>query len=115
MRDCCCSPNGSADQRALAAAYEASHQHAATGAHADLGQVLAIMSAALELTFFVHIGSVAQACINQGCVEDVALAVRQNHRLREQTNGGFAGNRSEEHTSELQSPCNLVCRLLLAK
>src|SRR5256885_6487229 len=24
----------------------------------------------------------------------------------------FAG-RSEEHTSELQSPCNLVCRLLL--
>src|SRR5256885_17118891 len=37
----------------------------------------------------------------------------------------FAGNplaedldlhrRSEEHTSELQSPCNIVCRLLLAK
>src|SRR2546426_9215350 len=26
-----------------------------------------------------------------------------------------AGNRSEEHTSELQSPCNLVCRLLLEK
>src|SRR5256885_12935790 len=24
-------------------------------------------------------------------------------------------SRSEEHTSELQSPCNLVCRLLLAK
>src|SRR5256885_13823406 len=24
-------------------------------------------------------------------------------------------NRSEEHTSELQSPCNLVCRLLLEK
>src|SRR2546426_8597889 len=28
----------------------------------------------------------------------------QNHTLR-----------SEEHTSELQSPCNLVCRLLLEK
>src|SRR5256885_11972513 len=27
---------------------------------------------------------------------------------------GF-GLRSEEHTSELQSPCNLVCRLLLEK
>src|SRR5256885_10439439 len=32
----------------------------------------------------------------------------------------IAGNtgpiaRSEEHTSELQSPCNLVCRLLLEK
>src|SRR2546426_5916654 len=25
------------------------------------------------------------------------------------------GVRSEEHTSELQSPCNLVCRLLLEK
>src|SRR6266850_3136883 len=25
---------------------------------------------------------------------------------------GQAGQRSEEHTSELQSPCNLVCRLL---
>src|SRR2546426_5167745 len=33
--------------------------------------------------------------------------------------GGIPGvvseTRSEEHTSELQSPCNLVCRLLLEK
>src|SRR5256885_7321451 len=28
---------------------------------------------------------------------------------------GFFLVRSEEHTSELQSPCNLVCRLLLEK
>src|SRR5688500_20097634 len=27
----------------------------------------------------------------------------------------FFDQRSEEHTSELQSPCNLVCRLLLEK
>src|SRR5256885_5157757 len=27
----------------------------------------------------------------------------------------LAERRSEEHTSELQSPCNLVCRLLLEK
>src|SRR5256885_12011151 len=27
----------------------------------------------------------------------------------------FTWRRSEEHTSELQSPCNLVCRLLLEK
>src|SRR5256885_3585316 len=27
----------------------------------------------------------------------------------------YSGVRSEEHTSELQSPCNLVCRLLLEK
>src|SRR5688500_19836695 len=43
------------------------------------------------------------------------------------SSGGFGGlggpsnieiantGRSEEHTSELQSPCNLVCRLLLEK
>src|SRR5256885_14983596 len=28
---------------------------------------------------------------------------------------GSRSARSEEHTSELQSPCNLVCRLLLEK
>src|SRR5256885_10753862 len=28
---------------------------------------------------------------------------------------GMVFERSEEHTSELQSPCNLVCRLLLEK
>src|SRR2546426_8678289 len=28
---------------------------------------------------------------------------------------GYEWRRSEEHTSELQSPCNLVCRLLLEK
>src|SRR5256885_12988609 len=28
---------------------------------------------------------------------------------------GRGGQRSEEHTSELQSPCNIVCRLLLEK
>src|SRR5256885_16797580 len=45
----------------------------------------------------------------QRCQRDAALKVRiklprgQRHR------------RSEEHTSELQSPCNLVCRLLLEK
>src|SRR5256885_9891393 len=47
------------------------------------------------------------------------------HACREQLNSSkiprnsrraiFAGFRSEEHTSELQSPCNLVCRLLLEK
>src|SRR5256885_11765056 len=36
-------------------------------------------------------------------------AVRVSHRQ------AVPGRRSEEHTSELQSPCNLVCRLLLEK
>src|SRR5205807_8493487 len=35
------------------------------------------------------------------------------HRQRHGLEGPLP--RSEEHTSELQSPCNLVCRLLLEK
>src|SRR2546426_7203836 len=35
-------------------------------------------------------------------------------RVRVNDRGPFV-KRSEEHTSELQSPCNLVCRLLLEK
>src|SRR5256885_15294696 len=31
------------------------------------------------------------------------------------THSALPSMRSEEHTSELQSPCNLVCRLLLEK
>src|SRR5256885_10970547 len=38
--------------------------------------------------------------------------LRDRHRMRDV---GMAAQRSEEHTSELQSPCNLVCRLLLEK
>src|SRR5256885_12481433 len=35
--------------------------------------------------------------------------------INESRQNGFSTQRSEEHTSELQSPCNLVCRLLLEK
>src|SRR5256885_16146792 len=38
----------------------------------------------------------------------------RRHRLRHGEGCGRS-DRSEEHTSELQSPCNLVCRLLLEK
>src|SRR5256885_16739841 len=38
--------------------------------------------------------------------DDQALSLQAAQRLQ---------CRSEEHTSELQSPCNLVCRLLLEK
>src|SRR5256885_11724019 len=40
------------------------------------------------------------------------LRSRLAHQLRV---GRSRAVRSEEHTSELQSPCNLVCRLLLEK
>src|SRR5256885_3427493 len=40
-------------------------------------------------------------------------AIRQVLGVKGQINDVWS--RSEEHTSELQSPCNLVCRLLLEK
>src|SRR5258708_27124266 len=43
------------------------------------------------------------------------LAAREACTLGSAVAVGFAGRRSEEHTSELQSPDHLVCRLLLEK
>src|SRR5256885_13289465 len=43
--------------------------------------------------------------------DDVAVV----HGSEQLTHLTVARVRSEEHTSELQSPCNLVCRLLLEK
>src|SRR5256885_4055533 len=40
---------------------------------------------------------------------------RIDRRSRTHTEETAVITRSEEHTSELQSPCNLVCRLLLEK
>src|SRR3989454_6188686 len=47
----------------------------------------------------------------------LALGFRDDHDLMLQVGRALfrEGVRSEEHTSELQSPCNLVCRLLLEK
>src|SRR2546426_3909469 len=45
--------------------------------------------------------------------EPLAEPVTRPARPRRQRIG--LRDRSEEHTSELQSPCNLVCRLLLEK
>src|SRR5256885_6365265 len=40
---------------------------------------------------------------------------QRHHHAGEYQGRECAAYRSEEHTSELQSPCNLVCRLLLEK
>src|SRR5205807_5349790 len=46
---------------------------------------------------------------------DEAAEADRAARVGQQFGGVAPGVRSEEHTSELQSPCNLVCRLLLEK
>src|SRR5256885_3773616 len=48
-------------------------------------------------------------------VSNVQLSPRCPKPPWNMSKGTAAGGRSEEHTSELQSPCNLVCRLLLEK
>src|SRR2546426_1263639 len=47
-------------------------------------------------------------------VDHLPLEVGKVHDIKIH-NAELAHSRSEEHTSELQSPCNLVCRLLLEK
>src|SRR5256885_6635471 len=48
-------------------------------------------------------------CINLCC--QLSAPAARKHPLAKRHHH----DRSEEHTSELQSPCNLVCRLLLEK
>src|SRR5256885_10941941 len=47
--------------------------------------------------------------------EVLLAATIHGARLTFFCSAGRVPPRSEEHTSELQSPCNLVCRLLLEK
>src|SRR5256885_7066459 len=53
---------------------------------------------------------------DQRCARAVgAQPQAREHAVRSRVRRVLAALRSEEHTSELQSPCNLVCRLLLEK
>src|SRR5205807_10419320 len=52
-------------------------------------------------------------CLSPTTIRKPRLPAGRSRELRKDTSGAEA--RSEEHTSELQSPCNLVCRLLLEK
>src|SRR5256885_16717314 len=51
----------------------------------------------------------------RACRAPSRRAGRGGRRATRRGDGGRRRRRSEEHTSELQSPCNLVCRLLLEK
>src|SRR5256885_10090138 len=78
-------------------------------------------------TLSLHDALPISAFLHQG-FDIVPLSARKRHRSRlllgipiPRPRGRPTGKqarhseRSEEHTSELQSPCNLVCRLLLEK
>src|SRR5688500_16590196 len=69
--------------------------------------------------------TVSQCYISPGCHVELERSICFSDTLRKADSSPAAQNdlatrsltrrRSEEHTSELQSPCNLVCRLLLEK
>src|SRR5256885_11783462 len=58
--------------------------------------------------------SASEYLLVQRLARDIALPLPR-YRSRRTRTGQRGAVRSEEHTSELQSPCNLVCRLLLEK
>src|SRR2546426_9210843 len=49
------------------------------------------------------------------CSPTASISRRGNDSTTYRSRHRTVTSRSEEHTSELQSPCNLVCRLLLEK
>ena len=67
---------------------------------------------ALYLTLPDEIEQEEMACIFTVLLGMFALNLEW-HKIKDRVSNNVA--RSAEHTSELQSPCNLVCRLLLEK
>src|SRR5256885_11725542 len=54
-------------------------------------------------------------CTHRKCTRQIEMSGQCFSGLSENQDSQPLHLRSEEHTSELQSPCNLVCRLLLEK
>src|SRR5256885_11530442 len=63
----------------------------------------------------VHGSEIFKAAAEKGVMVAYEAAVAGGIPIIKALREGLTANqiRSEEHTSELQSPCNLVCRLLL--
>src|SRR5256885_3669329 len=76
-------------------------------------------STAFGLTFALDYAQASEYALLRDCIVGRSLnyyaADRNGPAMWEPGGGDFLSPRSEEHTSELQSPCNLVCRLLLEK
>src|SRR2546426_2169628 len=97
-------------------------------AQAPGGEVLAAIARRFGADVLAADGSLDRAALRAKVMgDDAALAalnaivhpaVRQRRAQlirAARSRGDLLVVRSEEHTSELQSPCNLVCRLLLEK
>src|SRR5256885_16683542 len=79
-----------------------------------------VTSVFLRRLIFFFFNDTATTEIYTLSLHDALPILSRSHRDETAVSGGdrVSGRpdtRSEEHTSELQSPCNLVCRLLLEK
>src|SRR5256885_1674829 len=83
-----------------------------------------LVSSSVRLLFFFFFNDTATTEIYTLSLHDALPILRRrggprvprsSRRLDRWTGHRLGPLRSEEHTSELQSPCNLVCRLLLEK
>src|SRR5256885_7051396 len=63
----------------------------------------------------VFVRVVAEAAVRADSPEVRQRVLETTPHLPSRAGPAALVRRSEEHTSELQSPCNLVCRLLLEK
>src|SRR5256885_9436753 len=68
---------------------------------------------ALPISWLRRGSPTAILAVGTALAAGAAVLASRRHVREDDTEDGTA--RSEEHTSELQSPCNLVCRLLLEK
>src|SRR5574344_3018953 len=69
----------------------------------------------LPLFFFFFNDTATTEIYTLSLHDALPILLRTRHFCQNQALCRPAGNRSEEHTSELQSPDHLVCRLLLEK
>src|SRR5256885_7275414 len=85
----------------------------AQGGEAARGRIVhgLVHEADLALGGRVH----ARDHVEEGALARAVGADQRMHLAGLERHGHIVVGRSEEHTSELQSPCNLVCRLLLEK
>src|SRR5256885_8204427 len=73
----------------------------------------AVAAEAAEANNAAELASAAKAYIGEQSVELMQHCGSSTPCSPMKAFAALASSRSEEHTSELQSPCNLVCRLLL--
>src|SRR5207248_3418278 len=100
-------------QMVVTLALETDEAKAAADAAAESGQILLVPR--FDSGRYGRVGTIANI-ENRGTLPGGTAALVVRATARAHVGAGVIGTtRSEEHTSELQSPYDLVCRLLLEK